>query len=1568
MPDRSSDNGSVSTPVDKRRGVFRLKRVIGALMVFVLLVLSGAVFLHRQLISAYAPGILDQLAREMEVYYDLEFTWNGYRIDGLSDFTITGISITDIPSGMNLLSCDSFRLRSSLWALTVRGRDVMGSVTSVELENPVFDLGRQEGRWNTGKLLEPSEGEAFQFPGRLGIILHDGLFVWRGGEISDGIPLPPMQIAGVQGLFRLSTDSGMGLDIEGMLSGSDLVPAPVKITGIYNPETYLIRLNLEGEGVDLGTVAPWLDKYSLNLDGGLADTNVSFLFGPSAGESGFSMLGNADIRDLKLTTELFPWPFENLTGDLHFSNKSVFTTGLNGSIEGSPFNINGRIGNFSEVSFDTIVETDNMPLGTLRKMVPGMEFQPIDGRVTARAEILGFRGNREAILNVSSASLSAFAVPFGVNDLLAWYSDDKVTIRYCEFGFLGGTVAADGVVDLANSELTYEFDVAARGMSSSELSPYIPFALDSDLIPDGDISSDFSISGTGTEFPSAAGVIEIAGCKIPRYRELGPLSIVIPVEATERGLRVTGASATTDGLTVLAEGEFSPGAGFEGSVVATTDDADLLSTVSGFPVRGELALGGDLSAPASGGVSLEGEVQLINGALGSMSVPEMSGRFGYDGSALRLSELSGFLGNATIDGELIIPLDGQASEVEGGSFRIQGLDLSPIFPPEYGSTISTSVTIEGNVSTRAVDTGRALVFDLNITEPAGSVGSGTVFTRDDGLSVVATYPLDSPATASVTISGSLEFKPDSVPMYQGRVLTSYSETVVGRITDLLTGQTRTVGTEGHIRIPQIAGVFDLSADLSDLTGLTRGSIRVIGEGISVAGWEMESATLDLASEDGAAWDLSIGVTSTDSGSFELTGVVDRGPTLLESPLGLIAKIHDSGLNQVFDLLGLSELGRFSGSLSGEGEIGGTLSAPEVDSFELNLSESEAFGIPITEGGITFGYSPPTLSLSELKLEGSDGFTAMGAGNILLDAPSLANANLVLRLNAFDLSLLDPLADEIGKPIPVGGVISGTIQLAQDALGPKVLYNANIQDAFWKTTKGNLPLGEIHLEAVSRPGDPQIDLTSLKLTRDGESIEASGLIPSSLAPPLGIDIFDLSIVSETGYTPEVPEGLLASGFSWDGGLGPVNLEITGPITRPIVSGDFALDVGNVLFNDIQLIETFEGTYRVIDSAITASPDEVRATGKDWELGVDGKLNLLAFWPYYPDRSLAIRHPDAVRLFAVPLTPGPVRINPKDDLSLDIVFGEGDETPSLRWSDGRLALAGTVSVLGGKIDIASFSEFDPLDPSTEPGALLFDFDVDLEGNLAISNGSMFELYFQSGSLNLAGPATYPTLVGALQAPEGWIDINVYGLSLGRFLIIEPVELSFSSVYRFDPHITATGRGILRDVMLPDQHIEELIITARMNGRMSTMMEDAELTSIPPLSRDQLIAAAAYDDMIIRTIGGSLFGESFGAPGFEDVRFETVLLPFASNYLSRFIRKQTGLTDFELSLDHEQRVRLYIESKIFDNMFMYYQQTFNPDEEYYYRWGARYRWRPRSWVGFELDSEDDFTPQVEYIIPLD
>jgi hypothetical protein len=128
-----------------------------------------------------------------------------------------------------------------------------------------------------------------------------------------------------------------------------------------------------------------------------------------------------------------------------------------------------------------------------------------------------------------------------------------------------------------------------------------------------------------------------------------------------------------------------------------------------------------------------------------------------------------------------------------------------------------------------------------------------------------------------------------------------------------------------------------------------------------------------------------------------------------------------------------------------------------------------------------------------------------------------------------------------------------------------------------------------------------------------------------------------------------------------------------------------------------------------------------------------------------------------------------------------------------------------------------------------------------------------------------------------------------------------------------------------------------------------------------------SVASDGIIVRTLGGSIFGNSFGAPGISDVGFEGLAYPIASSYLSQYIRRQAGLSDFEVSIDPEQHVYIYIEKEIFDNLVMYYNQTFGPDMDSYLL-GSRYRWGPRSWVGLEINDDRDITGQVQYIIPLD
>jgi hypothetical protein len=1188
---------------------------------------------------------------------------------------------------------------------------------------------------------------------------------------------------------------------------------------------------------------------------------------------------------------------------------------------------------------------------------------PVSGHISVDVHVSGDLTSQEALIEASGRDIVAWTVPFSLNNILAWYSDRKFTIQSCEVGLFDGSATMDAVVDLSGDLPEYDARMSARNLSCSALRLYFQLAIAPDLVPEGEVSADISLSGRGSEFPSVKGVLETGACRIPKYGLLSPVQITVPIESYSGGLRIAGASAVSDDLAAIGEGVYRFDSGFEGSVILTLSDPALFGSLTGLPITGELVLGGDISSRESGGFFFGGEARLSNGALLAMAAPVVSSKFEYDGSSLKLSDISGILGTAALEGNLDIPLGG-ASDGGGGTFSLKGIDLKPMLPEQYAQVVSTAIGVTGEMKHESEAGSKgSLIFDVLITESAGRVGSSTVSTTGDGLSLQLTWPLDGVSPTRMLVSGGLELKPASAPVYQGRALTPYSQTIIRELTDLLSGRETANGQTPEVQIPQVTGGFSIAADLTDIFGNATGTASVSSDGFTVAGWTVSSAALSTESLDGMRWQLSMNVESLDGGSMDLEGEVDRASNPLESTMMLTAAIRDSGLNQVFDLVGLTNLSDFSGSVSGDGEISGTLSEPVIDSFQLNLSESEAFGIPLSQGGISFGYSPPMLSLSQLELEGRDGFMAFGTGAIDLASPSLASASLALRLDKLDLSLLRPVATVSGKPFPFRGIASGTMQLAADALGTKILYSADISDAVWVLDKGDMPLGNVSLDAIYRPGKPQIEVKSLTLTRVGESLELSGFVPFNVNAALENDLLDLTITSETGYTPVLPEGLIATGVSWEGGLGQLHLGVTGPLVKPVFSGDFSLAVTNIKLGELTLVDKIEGTYNVANSMVTASPEDVHASGPGWEVGLDGRVNLLAFWPLYPDRNLASRDPNSVRLVAVPLAPGPVSFSPVPGFVVDAELGEGDSAPGLRWRDGKPAIAGEMDVLGGRIDIASLPQLPSLEPDEPPSPLVFDLKAELKGELTMMNGSTFEMRFRSGSLSLTGTGTDPVLVGTIVAPEGWLDI-----SDNHFIITEPLEMTFSSVYRFDPYVTTVATQTLRNVSIPEFYGEDLTVTARIASRLSVLLEDASYTSQPPLSREEIILALLREDVLLGMVGGSLFGESFGAPGFQDVRFENVLLPLASEYLSRYIRQKAGLTDFELSLDREQRVRVYIESEVVDDLVMYYRQTFSPDSIDSYLFGARYRWRPRSWVGVELDSDENITPQVEYIIPLD
>lgn len=1504
----------------------------------------------------------------MEAYNDLEFTWDGYSIAGAGDFAIAGVRIRDIPSDTDLLTCDSLRIRTSLLTLALRGQDPIRGVTSVELNRPVCSLGRTHDRWNTGNLLEPREVEPYRFPGRLGIVVKNGVIDWRGGEIAHGFPFPPARISGLNGIFRIGANGGMGLTLDGMLSASEIEPAAISLQGTYDPDRYLIHLNVGAQALDMTLGREIASKYRIHELAGLADTSVSFLIGPDAGRLGYSILGKADISGGSAHTDFLDMTLEDVSGTIHFSHESVFASGLQGKVDGAPTTASGRLADFGarRLSIDLVADAQGIQKSFIAKVAPVAENFPLTGAFNTRLELASSTQGITALVSADSPSLSVLTVPISLDDFFGWYSDGRLVAQRAEVGVAGGRVAADGTIDIAGDKPVYEFHVEATDVRSEELAAYIPIAARRDMMPRGVLSGEADVSGRGVDPPTIEGRLLAQRLTVPAYPGLPPARATVPFACSENEIRISGACIDTQGAILLAEGEYSPGGSFKGSVELTVEDPHLVQRGLGIPFQGEFAVAGDISYSVPDGAGFTGECYLTDGNLGGIDAPDLSARVALSPSEIRVWELSGLVGGGEIAGELTIPIAVASTRESSsmwtspiGTFVLTHFNVGRLLPPQYASIVSTSLEFNGEAEYSREE--RLLTFNVSVVEPAARVGPNTMFTDDEGISLRIALPLADRENASVLVSGVLNSRPAGAPVYRGRVLTPYSARVVREVTDLLTGRVVQMGEAEALALPAVTGSFDIQAILQRAFTSPFGTIEITTGAVDVSGIQLVSAAAHLASENGANWDVGLEIDAGDAGSFRIGGEIERGPTLAESTLALSAAIENSGLDGLFRLMGLAGMGRSSGTVDGSGTIGGTLTNPFVDEFQLTLGESEAFGIPLSQGGATFAYDPPVLNVTGLEIEGSDGFRALGAGAIDLTSPSLAGANLVLRVDEFNLQVISRALD---IRFPLAGVASGTLQLAQDAFGPKILYSARIDGISWLSDTESLFLGDLTFSAETRPGDPQLNIKNLLLTRNGEQISLSGLIPANLRDS-GAELFDLRLISDTGFTPPVPPGAITPGLAWDGGLGSVHLALTGSIAYPVISGEMNFGIRNVRAGETVLVNSIGDTLRIENSVIKLSPDGFRMTGDGWEAGLNGWIDLKSLL-HFLERA-AITSPIA-DIELVRISDGPLRLN-GPGFELQVIPGTDKEairlTSQARWPDFEATIEGKVSVVGGQVDIARLPEFPTRDPDVEvpESPLSFNLRAELLAGLRVQNGNMLNLTFESAQIDLTGNLSYPVLAGSLYAPTGWIDL--FG---NHFVLIEPVEMTLSSFYPpTNPHVKATAQTHLREARSPGLYGEELVVTARIDSRLSNLMENLSLTSDPPLSQDELMAALAYEDVMFRTFGSYVLGDSRTSPGFGDVDFTGVALPLATSYLSRYIRREAGFSDFEISFDREQNILIYLEEEVFDNVVMYYSQKFGPTAEDDFLWGARYRWRPRSWVGFEVDNEEKITPQVEYIIPI-
>jgi len=1512
-----------------------------------------AIILHRSLLRVYAPIILRTAAEAVDEEYELTLEWDGYSISEISDFTITGIRVSDSETGSEILTTESLRVRTSLLSLILRRQDPIQAVTSVEVEHPSVTISETDGKLNIEKLFREREEKPRALPGRISVSINEGTVIWQGGAVGEGMVIGEARITRLNGHARIEPDDSIGLNFEGLLNDIGDGASTFSVTGTYDPATSNLRAGILTNGIDIGYARDLLTPYGVETLHGSADVNTVVVIGPDAGERGFSFAGYADLDGVGGETEFTDMPVTNARGRIHFTDNSIFTPNLLVNVDQADVRIAGRMTGFldGEMSAKVVVLSDNFRASTLRTYLVDVSGIPRMGNLEVMIEVEYDPDGLKAIIEANAPNLIYHGLPYSLNEFRGWFSGDSFVIDHGEIGLFGGRISGNGYVDFSGDETSYNIALSAEGLPAERIVPFMTDKLGTEYIPSGPVDGDFMLSGGNGEEFSLDGIIRAGSVAVPAYYGLPPARIELPISYDRETVRVTGGTVAASGLTGLMEGTFSMESGLSGSFAVTVDDGDIAEIITGAELRGQIASAGDFSYRAGSGFDLAGDFYLSDGSFHGISIPRLSAGIEIGSGGIRLTDVSGFMGGGEVSGDILIPT-GETVNGSNGSFTLSRLNLGQLLPEGSRSALSTSLDVSGSLDYDPVE--EKIILDMRIGDETARVGPNAIVTGTDGISLRVGIKTGGSGKVTLEASGRLSSTPAGAPVYRGRELTPYSSRIIDEVSAVVTG--RLSGSEDIAVpvIPLVEGELAFDITLDDLFGNAYGEINLDCTGLTYGDLIIPSISLGLSSVDGIRWTTGLAVDAGSLGAFDLSGQIERAEIIADSPFSLSAAVHDSGIRDILGVLGIDEPDRTSGSIGGAGVVSGTLNDPSIDSFQLSFAESEALGIPLSRGEANFSYNAPLLQLSGISIDGLDGFRALGAGAVDLEQFSLANPNFVLRVDEFNLDVISRLTD---AKFPLCGTASATVQLAHDALGMKILYDMDITGVELVQDDERVTLGDLKLRAESRPGDHIVYVEECELRKGQEWLGVTGewVLPGNGDTGHSLN---LAVVSPTGYDLPIPRGVVSDIISLNAGLGPVDLAITGDSSEPDINGSMDFLMSDIRYDDSQIIQAVNGTILFTDSIATTNPQMFRIIGDDWEMGLDGYTDLKAFMRGEISGS---------RLSVVQVSQEPIRLS-GPGFEFDFILGIEEEAPSLNLTGTPLELSAVISgkayMAGGEVDFEDLQPIAAPAESDEPGRFNLDVSLELSEGLRIINGNKFSFIFEYGELEATGPIDRPSLTGNIIAPTGWLDI------IGNhFVLIEPLEFIFTSIYPpTDPRLVAVAQTTLREVKSPGNFEDELVITARINDRLSNITGSIDLSSNPPLSQDQILAALAYEDVVIRTIGNTLMGDSGLDSGFSGSDFSGLALPFATSYISRYIRREAGFSDFELSLDESQNVLVYLEKEVFNNFVMYYTQKFGPDVTDDYRWGARYRWRPRSWVGFEVDNDEEITPQVQYIIPID
>jgi hypothetical protein len=279
--------------------------------------------------------------------------------------------------------------------------------------------------------------------------------------------------------------------------------------------------------------------------------------------------------------------------------------------------------------------------------------------------------------------------------------------------------------------------------------------------------------------------------------------------------------------------------------------------------------------------------------------------------------------------------------------------------------------------------------------------------------------------------------------------------------------------------------------------------------------------------------------------------------------------------------------------------------------------------------------------------------------------------------------------------------------------------------------------------------------------------------------------------------------------------------------------------------------------------------------------------------------------------------------------------------------------------GKLDVSS-AMLDALRIKIPHGAgggppVNYDITVALGPGCRLRAGNNLDATLRSGELHLYGTPLSPQLQGNVLIEQGRLNF------LARtFNLLPGAEVVFNPLFGINPFLRAEAEAVITQHPRAETGAEPLIITATIEAFLGDIGKDMRFSSNYPYTTDELLAILGYQHIFLALEEEGLTGA-----------FTSGLYVYPSGLVSRYVEEMAGFHRFELTFDINRNVVIDLEKELFDKFFLTYGQTFGEGSNYI--WGSKYRFRPRSYVGFRyenLDFQDkqDWVYFIEYLMPLE